>query len=87
MPKLCLENCSSSEDEPVYTVASGGNYSTRSDSTVSWGTESSENSSRNLHIRPAVYPPWATHLPLVKFHFDNQLRRTLPLIAQRITEL
>ncbi|KAK4475826.1 hypothetical protein MN116_001078 [Schistosoma mekongi] len=64
VPKLCLDNCSSSEDEPLYTVARGGNYSARSDSTVSWGTESLENSSRNLHIRPAVYPPWATHLPL-----------------------
>ncbi|VDP17059.1 unnamed protein product [Schistosoma margrebowiei] len=64
VPSLCLDNCPSSEDEPLYTVAKGGEYSARSDSTISWGTESSENSSRNLSIRPAVYPPWATHLPL-----------------------
>ncbi|CAH8655108.1 unnamed protein product [Schistosoma haematobium] len=68
VPSLCLDNCPSSEDEPLYTVAKGGEYSARSDSTISWGTESSENSSRNLSIRPAVYPPWATHLPLTSFN-------------------
>ncbi|CAH8565686.1 unnamed protein product [Schistosoma turkestanicum] len=68
VPRLCFDNCPSSEDEPVYTVAKEENLSSRSGSTVSWGTESSEDSSRNLLVRPAVYPPWATHLPLTSLN-------------------
>ncbi|CAH8610895.1 unnamed protein product [Heterobilharzia americana] len=64
VPKLCLDNASNSEDEAVYTAAKGENHSSSSGSTVSWGTESLADSCRNSFRRPAVYPPWATHLPL-----------------------
>ncbi|KAF5400455.1 Calcyphosin-2, partial [Paragonimus heterotremus] len=80
VPKLKLDGSFDTSDEPVYTLARTRHPApsdrSLSASTVSWGTESSYRSSRSIvpqQVKPStVYPPWATHLPVIQSEFKQQ---------------
>ncbi|KAF6774415.1 hypothetical protein AHF37_06370 [Paragonimus kellicotti] len=80
VPKLKLDGSFDTSDEPVYTLARTRHPApsdrSLSASTVSWGTESSYRSSRSTvpqQVKPStVYPPWATHLPVMQSEIKQQ---------------